>query len=158
MGDSQPLATRSGYLALGIMPFMMYVHISIFSFKLNMCSASATKVNYIATLVGTSHEKVQVFHRWSAFVMYSTSHFSHIAIDLLIRLRLCSRCSCAYLSLHCGPDEYGNDEDVLGYLPLLLVWCSCAGTADVPYLFLVGYFPKQVLRDIQEVSIAYLFL
>ncbi|KAL0575238.1 hypothetical protein V5O48_006729 [Marasmius crinis-equi] len=35
--------------------------------------AFATKVNFITMLTGTSHEKLQVFHRWSALVMYITS-------------------------------------------------------------------------------------
>ncbi|KAJ7467697.1 FAD-binding domain-containing protein [Mycena latifolia] len=58
MGDSPPIATRSGWIALGIMPFMI---------------AFATKVNFISMLAGTSHEKLQVFHRWSAVLMYIAS-------------------------------------------------------------------------------------
>ncbi|KAJ7598883.1 ferric reductase NAD binding domain-containing protein [Mycena floridula] len=58
MGHSAPIATRSGWLSLGIMPFMI---------------AFATKVNFIGILTGTSHEKLQVFHRWSALIMYITS-------------------------------------------------------------------------------------
>ncbi|KAJ7073226.1 ferric reductase NAD binding domain-containing protein [Mycena belliarum] len=58
MGHSQPVATRSGWIALGIMPFMI---------------AFATKVNFVTILTGTSHEKLQVFHRWSAVLMYITS-------------------------------------------------------------------------------------
>ncbi|KAJ7265322.1 FAD-binding domain-containing protein [Mycena rebaudengoi] len=41
MGHSQPIATRSGL-------------------------AFATKVNFVGMLTSTSHEKLQVFHRWSA--------------------------------------------------------------------------------------------
>ncbi|KAJ8472913.1 hypothetical protein ONZ51_g8201 [Trametes cubensis] len=33
----------------------------------------ATKVNFIGVLVGVSHEKLQVYHRWSAWIMYITS-------------------------------------------------------------------------------------
>lgn len=29
----------------------------------------ASKVNFITILTGTSHEKLQVFHRWSAWIM-----------------------------------------------------------------------------------------
>ncbi|KAJ7686023.1 ferric reductase NAD binding domain-containing protein [Mycena rosella] len=58
MGDSQPIATRSGWISIAIMPFMI---------------AFATKVNLVGMLTGTSHEKLQVFHRWSAVLMYITS-------------------------------------------------------------------------------------
>ncbi|KAJ6477653.1 FAD-binding domain-containing protein [Mycena sanguinolenta] len=58
MGHSPPIATRSGWISLAIMPFMI---------------AFATKVNFIGILIGTSHEKLQVFHRWSALFMYITS-------------------------------------------------------------------------------------
>ncbi|KAJ7440264.1 hypothetical protein FB451DRAFT_1443575 [Mycena latifolia] len=58
MGDSPPIATRSAWIALGIMPFMI---------------AFATKVNFIRMLAGTSHGKLQVFHRWSAVLMHIAS-------------------------------------------------------------------------------------
>ncbi|KAF7289999.1 Ferric-chelate reductase [Mycena chlorophos] len=58
MGDSPPIATRAGWISLAILPFMI---------------AFATKVNFIAFLTHTSHEKLQVFHRWAAFFMYITS-------------------------------------------------------------------------------------
>ncbi|KAG7094832.1 hypothetical protein E1B28_005642 [Marasmius oreades] len=58
MGHSPPIATRTGWISIAIMPFMI---------------AFATKVNWIGMLTGTSHEKLQVFHRWSALVMYITS-------------------------------------------------------------------------------------
>ncbi|KAK7449795.1 hypothetical protein VKT23_013271 [Stygiomarasmius scandens] len=58
MGYSMPIATRSGWISIGIMPFMI-----VFS----------TKINWVAMLTGTSHEKLQVFHRWSASIMYITS-------------------------------------------------------------------------------------
>ncbi|KAK7058566.1 hypothetical protein VNI00_002202 [Paramarasmius palmivorus] len=58
MGHSPPIATRSGWLSIAIMPFMI---------------AFATKVNWIGALAGTSHEKLQVFHRWTALIMYITS-------------------------------------------------------------------------------------
>ncbi|KAK7032692.1 ferric-chelate reductase [Favolaschia claudopus] len=58
MGHSPPIATRAGWISIATMPFMI---------------AFATKVNFIGLLTGTSHEKLQVFHRWSAFFMYITS-------------------------------------------------------------------------------------
>ncbi|KAJ7164444.1 hypothetical protein C8R46DRAFT_1099538 [Mycena filopes] len=58
MGYSPPIATRTGWISLGIMPFMI---------------AFATKNNYVALLTRTSHERLQVFHRWAAVLMYITS-------------------------------------------------------------------------------------
>ncbi|KAJ6605137.1 ferric reductase NAD binding domain-containing protein [Mycena sp. CBHHK59/15] len=58
MGMSAPVATRTGWMAIGIMPFMI---------------AFATKVNLVSILTGTSHEKLQVYHRWAAVFMYITS-------------------------------------------------------------------------------------
>ncbi|EKM57469.1 uncharacterized protein PHACADRAFT_251129 [Phanerochaete carnosa HHB-10118-sp] len=58
MGHSPPLATRSGWISIAIMPFMI---------------AFATKVNYVGIITGASHERLQVFHRWSALLMYITS-------------------------------------------------------------------------------------
>ncbi|KAJ7187817.1 FAD-binding domain-containing protein [Mycena filopes] len=58
MGHSPPIATRSGWISIAIMPFMI---------------AFATKVNFVGLLTRTSHEKLQVFHRWSAVLMYITS-------------------------------------------------------------------------------------
>ncbi|KAL1723250.1 ferric reductase NAD binding domain-containing protein [Schizophyllum commune] len=55
MGHSMPIATRSGWIAMGILPFMI---------------AFATKVNFVAILTGSSHERLQVLHRWSALLMY----------------------------------------------------------------------------------------
>ncbi|KAF5358979.1 hypothetical protein D9758_004892 [Tetrapyrgos nigripes] len=58
MGHSPPIATRTGWISLGIMPFMF---------------AFSTKVNWVGLLTETSHEKLQVFHRWTALFMYITS-------------------------------------------------------------------------------------
>ncbi|EIM92768.1 uncharacterized protein STEHIDRAFT_117735 [Stereum hirsutum FP-91666 SS1] len=55
MGHSPPLGTRGGWVSLAIMPFML---------------TFATKANPIALLTGTSHEKLQIWHRWSAWLMY----------------------------------------------------------------------------------------
>ncbi|RGP74520.1 hypothetical protein FSPOR_1097 [Fusarium sporotrichioides] len=54
-GGSPPLGTRSGWLALGCMPFVF---------------ATATKTNWITLLTGVSHEKLQVFHRWIAYTFF----------------------------------------------------------------------------------------
>ncbi|KAK7449815.1 hypothetical protein VKT23_013291 [Stygiomarasmius scandens] len=57
-GHSMPIATRSGWISIAIMPFMI---------------AFSTKVNWVGLLTATSHEKLQVFHHWSAAIMYVTS-------------------------------------------------------------------------------------
>ncbi|KAF2005043.1 putative ferric-chelate reductase [Amniculicola lignicola CBS 123094] len=54
-GGSPPLATRSGWMALACMPFLF---------------ATATKTNWITFLTGVSHEKLQVFHRWTAYAFF----------------------------------------------------------------------------------------
>ncbi|CAN8101839.1 unnamed protein product [Discula destructiva] len=54
-GDSPPLATRSGWLALAAIPFMILF---------------ATKANMIAALTGVSHEKMMVFHTWLAWAVF----------------------------------------------------------------------------------------
>jgi hypothetical protein len=54
-GGSPPLATRSGWLALGCMPFVF---------------ATASKTNWITLLTGVSHERLQVFHRWIAYAFF----------------------------------------------------------------------------------------
>lgn len=51
-GNSPPLGTRSGWLALACMPFLF---------------ATASKTNWITLATGVTHEKLQVFHRWTAY-------------------------------------------------------------------------------------------
>lgn len=53
-GDSPPLATRAGWMALAGIPFLILF---------------ASKANPIATLTGVSHEKLIVFHTWSAWAV-----------------------------------------------------------------------------------------
>ncbi|KAI0794429.1 ferric reductase NAD binding domain-containing protein [Fomes fomentarius] len=55
MMGSPAIAIRSGWMAIGILPFLMVF---------------ATKVNPIGILTGVSHEKLQVYHRWTAWIMY----------------------------------------------------------------------------------------
>ncbi|KIW07056.1 uncharacterized protein PV09_01947 [Verruconis gallopava] len=54
-GGSPPLATRSGWMALGCMPFVF---------------ATASKTNWITLCTGVSHERLQVFHRWIAYAFF----------------------------------------------------------------------------------------
>ncbi|KAL3418478.1 ferric reductase transmembrane [Phlyctema vagabunda] len=55
-GNSPPLGTRSGWLALACMPFVF---------------ATATKANLITLLTGVPHEKLQVFHRWISYAFFT---------------------------------------------------------------------------------------
>ncbi|KAJ7503365.1 hypothetical protein B0H11DRAFT_582059 [Mycena galericulata] len=73
MGHSPPIATRAGWISIAIMPFMI---------------AFSTKINFVGFLTNTSHEKLQVFHRWSALIMYITSlvhTFPFIINDIMMR-------------------------------------------------------------------------
>jgi predicted ferric reductase len=54
-GGSPPLATRTGWMALGLFPFTIIL---------------ASKANWITIVTGVPHEKLQVFHRWSAWTMF----------------------------------------------------------------------------------------
>lgn len=73
MGNSPPIATRSGWLSIAIIPFMMYVILPTGVINtytdISFISAFSTKVNWVAAVTGTSHEKLQVFHRWSTVMM-----------------------------------------------------------------------------------------
>lgn len=53
-GYSPPIATRAGFLAIAILPFQVMF---------------ATKWNPITILTGVSHERLQVYHRWSGWIM-----------------------------------------------------------------------------------------
>ncbi|KAH8684246.1 ferric reductase [Tricladium varicosporioides] len=54
-GGSPPIATRTGWMSLALMPFLMMV---------------SSKTNWITLLTGISHEKLQVFHRWISWTMF----------------------------------------------------------------------------------------
>lgn len=54
-GGSPPIATRAGWMALGLLPFVMLL---------------SQKTNYITLLTGISHEKLQVYHRWTSWAMF----------------------------------------------------------------------------------------
>ncbi|ORY91592.1 ferric reductase like transmembrane component-domain-containing protein [Leucosporidium creatinivorum] len=54
-GKSPPLATRTGWMALACLPFLVLL---------------ASKANPITLLTGVSHEKLQVFHRWVSWIMF----------------------------------------------------------------------------------------
>lgn len=50
-GDgSPPLALRTGWMALGLLPFIY---------------ALGSKVNFVAAITGSSHERLQVWHQWA---------------------------------------------------------------------------------------------
>ncbi|EFR00970.1 hypothetical protein MGYG_03972 [Nannizzia gypsea CBS 118893] len=54
-GGSPPIATRAGWMALGLLPFSI---------------ALASKANWITMLTGISHEKLQIFHQWTSWAMF----------------------------------------------------------------------------------------
>ncbi|KAJ5143045.1 uncharacterized protein N7515_001832 [Penicillium bovifimosum] len=54
-GSSPPIATRSGWMALALLPFVL---------------ALSTKANMISGLTGIPHEKLQVFHHWTSYTMF----------------------------------------------------------------------------------------
>ncbi|OJD33804.1 ferric-chelate reductase [Diplodia corticola] len=54
-GSSPPIATRTGWMAVGLLPFVVVL---------------AAKANWVTALTGVSHEKLQVFHRWTSYAMF----------------------------------------------------------------------------------------
>ncbi|KAJ7676257.1 hypothetical protein B0H17DRAFT_1334504 [Mycena rosella] len=88
MGHSPPIATRAGWISIAIMPFMVYAALPLDPPFLPLIrhSAFATKVNFIGLLTGTSHEKLQVFHRWSALFMghIASAHLPFIINDVMM--------------------------------------------------------------------------
>ncbi|KAL5355913.1 putative ferric-chelate reductase [Aspergillus floccosus] len=54
-GSSPPIATRAGWVALALLPFVL---------------ALGTKANLISMLTGVPHEKLQVFHHWTSYAMF----------------------------------------------------------------------------------------
>ncbi|KAF8536154.1 ferric reductase NAD binding domain-containing protein [Trichophaea hybrida] len=54
-GSSPPIATRAGWMATALLPFMI---------------AFASKWNFVTFVTGVTHEKLQVFHRWTSWAMF----------------------------------------------------------------------------------------
>ncbi|KAF6816110.1 ferric reductase transmembrane [Colletotrichum sojae] len=54
-GNSPPIATRAGYMALACMPFLFVL---------------GAKANPISILTGISHEKLNIWHNWVAWAMF----------------------------------------------------------------------------------------
>jgi hypothetical protein len=54
-GSSMPIATRSGWMAIGCLPFVIL---------------TAGKSNLITLTTGVSYDKLQVFHRWISYAMF----------------------------------------------------------------------------------------
>lgn len=57
-GDSPALATRSGWLSLACLPFVI---------------ATAGKSNLITMTTGISYERLQMFHRWISYAFFITA-------------------------------------------------------------------------------------
>ncbi|KAL2832459.1 ferric reductase NAD binding domain-containing protein [Aspergillus cavernicola] len=54
-GGSPPIATRSGWMSIALLPFVLVL---------------GTKANLISVLTGIAHEKLQVFHHWTSYAMF----------------------------------------------------------------------------------------
>ena len=54
-GNSPPIATRSGWMSIACLPFVLML---------------GAKENPISLLTRTSHEQLMVFHRWAAWAMF----------------------------------------------------------------------------------------
>ncbi|KAF7595652.1 hypothetical protein BBP40_005400 [Aspergillus hancockii] len=54
-GNSPPLATRAGWMALALLPFVL---------------ALGAKANLISALSGVPHEKLQIYHHWTSYAMF----------------------------------------------------------------------------------------
>ncbi|KAK7527608.1 ferric-chelate reductase [Phyllosticta citriasiana] len=54
-GNSPPLATRTGWMAVALLPFVL---------------ALAAKANLITVVTGISHERLQIFHQWASHAMF----------------------------------------------------------------------------------------
>ncbi|WQF80708.1 Putative ferric reductase, NAD binding domain, ferric reductase transmembrane component-like protein [Colletotrichum destructivum] len=54
-GNSPPIATRAGYMALACMPFLFVL---------------GAKANPVSALTGISHEKLNIWHNWVAWAMF----------------------------------------------------------------------------------------
>ncbi|KAE8371689.1 ferric reductase like transmembrane component-domain-containing protein [Aspergillus bertholletiae] len=54
-GNSPPIATRTGWMALALLPFVL---------------ALGAKANLISALTGVPHEKLQVYHHWTSYAMF----------------------------------------------------------------------------------------
>lgn len=54
-GSSPPLATRTGWMALACLPFMIIL---------------PSKANMIASITGVSHERLIIFHNWVGWAMF----------------------------------------------------------------------------------------
>ena len=75
-GGSPPIATRTGWMAIAMLPFLMYVPVDQLSARwicllllFIFTRTFATKWNIITLLTGVSHEKIQVYHHWTAWIM-----------------------------------------------------------------------------------------
>ncbi|KAF3386518.1 Ferric/cupric reductase transmembrane component 7 [Penicillium rolfsii] len=54
-GSSPPIATRAGWMALALLPFVLGLSV---------------KANMISAVTGIPHEKLQIFHHWTSYAMF----------------------------------------------------------------------------------------
>ncbi|KAJ4132484.1 hypothetical protein NW754_015301 [Fusarium falciforme] len=57
-GSSPPIATRTGWMALACLPFVI---------------ATSAKTNFITLVTGVSHERLQTCHRWISYAFFVLS-------------------------------------------------------------------------------------
>jgi ferric-chelate reductase len=71
-GSSPPIATRAGWMALALLPFVLYVLTFSFSYGhiANLPSVLSAKANMVSALTGIPPEKLQVFHHWTSYAMF----------------------------------------------------------------------------------------
>lgn len=91
---SPSIAIRSGWMAIGILPFLMYALLWVLLRRYSRLIALrfrvfATKVNPIGILTGVSHEKLQVYHRWTAWIMceYTSERAFALACRSVLRMK-----------------------------------------------------------------------
>ncbi|KAL4918668.1 ferric reductase NAD binding domain-containing protein [Aspergillus aurantiobrunneus] len=54
-GSSPPIATRTGWMAVALLPFVLVL---------------GAKANLVSAVTGVPHEKLQVFHHWTSYAMF----------------------------------------------------------------------------------------
>lgn len=60
-GSSPPIATRTGWMALALLPIVMFVSSYPIKINIDRNRALSTKANLVSVLTGIPHEKLQVF-------------------------------------------------------------------------------------------------
>jgi hypothetical protein len=147
LGHSMPIATRTGWISIAIMPFMMcaFSMSRFFHDSPELNSAFSTKVNYVALLTGTSHEKLQVFHRWSAAFMCACLLSSRDILWSRLKPPRRHHLACTHISVHLQVHPVGSDDRQLVHLAVVLDGGRSAGTTDVPRVWQLEHISRRAL-------------